>query len=173
MSHVASQMLQGEPSRQSHNSARLGKMRTQSTQFHTESMPHPRRQGNSMAPTLSLLVTPNDNYWDFGSVRHLRQLSPDKPTPISAVDSVFDMPSAVSAQSPNSSIQSPVELEDTSPRVAKSQNRFHFTDKSYQPPQSPPLSVRTLRELALFWSSLPCLVADLSPRLVRLKLSRP
>ncbi|KAH8587434.1 hypothetical protein B0O99DRAFT_400489 [Bisporella sp. PMI_857] len=63
-------------------------------------------------PSLSLLVSmPDVKHWDFGSIRHIQDLSASPgPTPGTAVDSVFELPSAYPAESPNSSINSPNSL---------------------------------------------------------------
>lgn len=61
--------------------------------------------------------TPESNRWDFGSIRHIKQASTEMSTPVSAVDSIFELPCNESHESPNSSTHSSfmAELEDTSP----------------------------------------------------------
>jgi hypothetical protein len=73
-------------------------------------------------PSLNFLGTPESDRWDFGSIRHIKQCSTEMRTPISAVDSVFELPCTEARDSPNSSTHSSfiAELEDTSPVVVHS-----------------------------------------------------
>jgi hypothetical protein len=73
-------------------------------------------------PSLNFLGTPESDRWDFGSIRHIKQCSTEMRTPISAVDSVFELPCAEARDSPNSSTHSSfiAELEDTSSVVVYS-----------------------------------------------------
>lgn len=78
--------------------------------------------GLRMRPSLNFLGTPENDRWDFGSIRHIKQCSTDMRTPISAVDSVFELPCTPAHDSPNSSTHSSftAELEDTSPMAVHS-----------------------------------------------------
>jgi len=73
-------------------------------------------------PNLNFLGTSENDRWDFGSIRHIKQCSTDMRTPISAVDSVFELPCTPAHDSPSSSTHSSfiAELEDTSPVAAHS-----------------------------------------------------
>lgn len=61
----------------------------------------------------SLMLTPESNRWAFESCRNLRK----SPSELSAVDSIFELPSGDPDESPASSTHSSfvAELEDTSP----------------------------------------------------------
>ncbi|KAG4026157.1 hypothetical protein MFRU_044g00280 [Monilinia fructicola] len=138
MPHVVSQMQQREKPQQSYTPKRA-MMKTSASQDNLRPPVAPRRQNtNSMTPTLSLLVTPHDA-WNYTSTRQqLNHFSPDRITPISAVDSVFELSSAMTNGSPNSAVSSFIaELEDTSPGAVKPQN-FNMDPKS---PLSPTLSL--------------------------------
>ncbi|RAL59987.1 hypothetical protein DID88_000613 [Monilinia fructigena] len=114
-------------------------MKTSASQDNLRTPNAPRHQNtNGMTPTLSLLVTPHDA-WNYTSARQqLNHFSPDRVTPISAVDSVFELSSAMTNGSPNSAVSSFIaELEDTSPGAVKPQN-FNMDPKS---PLSPTLSL--------------------------------
>lgn len=144
MPHVVSQMQQREKPQQSYTPKRA-MMKTSASQDNLRPPVAPRRQNtNSMTPTLSLLVTPHDA-WNYTSTRQqLNHFSPDRITPISAVDSVFELSSAMTNGSPNSAVSSFIaELEDTSPGAVKPQN-FNMDPKS---PLSPTLSVSSRFEL--------------------------
>lgn len=143
MPHVVTQMQPREKPQQSYTPKRTI-MKTSIS--HDNLRPHiaPRRQNaNGVTPTLSLLVTPHDA-WNYTSGRQqVKHFSPDKFTPVSAVDSVFELSSAITTGSPNSAISSFVaELEDTSPGAVKPQ-RFNVDPKS---PLSPTLSVSFLKQ---------------------------
>jgi hypothetical protein len=86
---------------------------------------------------LSLLATPENERWDFGSIRHIRQYYSDDYTPISAVDSIFELPCDGAFGSPNSSNHSSfiAELEDTSPIVLAKFSPHISSDKSPVFPQ--------------------------------------
>ncbi|KAF7876328.1 hypothetical protein EAF04_001421 [Stromatinia cepivora] len=138
MPHVVSQMQPRERPEQSYNSKRK-LIKTAVPQDNLRSPSGQRRQNaNGVAPTLSLLVTPH-NAWQYTSGRQqLKQFSPDRITPVSAVDSVFELSSAATNGSPNSAISSFIaELEDTSPGAVKPQNS-NMDSKS---PISPTLSL--------------------------------
>ncbi|PQE04489.1 hypothetical protein CJF31_00007309 [Rutstroemia sp. NJR-2017a BVV2] len=102
------------------------------------SVPSRQRKTNGTTPSLSLLVTSNNgNYWSSEANRqNLRQFSPDKYTPVSAVDSVFELSSPNTAGSPDS-VLSIAELEDTSPNAVKPQG----VASDARSPQSPALSI--------------------------------
>jgi hypothetical protein len=91
-----------------------------------------RPRGAKSVSSLSLLGTPENERWDFGSIRHIRQHSSDAYTPISAVDSVFERPCDGAFGSPNSSNHSSfiAELEDTSPIAMAKLSPFLSSDKS-------------------------------------------
>ncbi len=76
-----------------------------------------KRVPNIQSPSLASSAISAHEPWDFGSIRQIRQYSSSSNTPISAVESVFELPSADIINSPNSSIHSyyVAELEDTSP----------------------------------------------------------
>ncbi|TAQ89857.1 hypothetical protein B7494_g1820 [Chlorociboria aeruginascens] len=78
-----------------------------------------RTMGRRQAANLSLLATPNNSSFDFGTNQHRRQRSGEKLTPASGVDTVFEITSPRSYDTPNSSVNSALaaELEDTSPGV--------------------------------------------------------
>ncbi|KAM3081250.1 hypothetical protein ACMFMG_005206 [Clarireedia jacksonii] len=139
MPHVVSQMGPREWPQQNDRRA-IMKSPALSNNLKPPSMPPRRRNTNGTTPSLSLLVTSNNgNYWNSEVNRqNLRQFSPDKITPVSAVDSVFELPSANTAGSPDSILSSDIaELEDTSPNAVKIQ-RLAVDQRS---PQSPALSV--------------------------------
>ncbi len=87
--------------------------------------------GLSPRPNMNLLGTPGSDLWDFGSIHHIKQGCTETGTPISAVESVFELPSNDIHESPNSSTHSSfiAELEDTSPIAVQS--------KRPAPPASP------------------------------------
>ncbi|PQE09550.1 hypothetical protein CJF30_00010643 [Rutstroemia sp. NJR-2017a BBW] len=137
MPHVVSQMGPREWPQQ------IDRRVTMKTQALNNSLKPPstsprRRNTNGTTPSLSLLVTSNNgNYWSSEANRqNLRQFSPDKYTPVSAVDSVFELSSANTAGSPDSVI-SIAELEDTSPNAVKPLN----VTSDVKSPQSPALSI--------------------------------
>jgi hypothetical protein len=70
----------------------------------------------------NLLGPPENDQWDIGSIRHIKQASIDMSTPISAIDSAFELPCNDIHDSPNSSTHSfsIAELEDTSPIAIQS-----------------------------------------------------
>jgi len=76
--------------------------------------------------SLNFPGTPESNRWDFGSIRHIKQGSTELSTPVSAVDSIFELPCNESHASPNSSTHSSfmVELEDTSPVAVRNSKRL-------------------------------------------------
>lgn len=125
MPHVASQWNSGQHQRGSYD-ARLstGKARKSTEYLRPIAIP-PSRPGRQprQSPNMSFLATPDTERWDFGSIRHIRQHSSETKTPVSAVDSVFELPSATSYNSPNSSTHSSfiAELEDTSPMALQTQ----------------------------------------------------
>ncbi|KUJ10766.1 uncharacterized protein LY89DRAFT_723346 [Mollisia scopiformis] len=125
MPHVASQWNSGQHQRGSYD-ARLstGKARKSTEYLRPIAIP-PSRPGRQprQSPGMSFLATPETERWDFGSIRHIRQHSSETKTPVSAVDSVFELPSATSYNSPNSSTHSSfiAELEDTSPMALRTQ----------------------------------------------------
>lgn len=114
-----------------------------------------RRKTNNAddVPSLSLLVNmPENQHWDIGSIRHIREPSSasEGATPDSAVDSIFEHPSAVPADSPNSSVASPypsfaVELEDTSPYVQPRKSKA-VVETPYIAPLSVKKSPRTIEK---------------------------
>jgi hypothetical protein len=128
MPHVSSQWQSGDSQRASCD-ARLstGPARKSTEYLRPIAIPPCRPMRHiRQSPSMSLL-TPDNDRWDFGSIRHIRQYSSENKTPTSAVDSVFELPSATSAASfysPNSSTHTSfiAELEDTSPMALRSQD---------------------------------------------------
>lgn len=136
MPHVASQMLDERSSDGIRTSKQAVATMKRSTEYQrpataTQSQKRPL---DARLPSLSLLVTnPGNSHWDFGSIRHIRKAS-DNITPISGVESVFELPSAISYDTPNSSTHSlfVAELEDTSPHPLSTRHT-----SSELPPKSP------------------------------------
>lgn len=125
--HVASQWQPAQLQRGSYDS-RLSAGRTRkSTEYLRPIAIPPSRPGHRQpsvvrqSPSMSFLGSSENEKWDFGSIRHIRQYSYDTRTPTSAVDSVFELPSASSYESANSSTHSSfiAELEDTSPMAVR------------------------------------------------------
>jgi hypothetical protein len=92
--------------------------------------------------SLNFPGTPDSNRWDFGSIRHIKQGSTDMITPVSAVDSIFELPCNQSHESPNSSTHSSfmAELEDTSPVAVRHSSRLASPTSSVSmalPPYTP------------------------------------
>jgi hypothetical protein len=143
MPHVASQIMYQRPSGEIRSREVVTTMK-RSAEFLRPATAVPRRRQplDTEMPSLSLVVTNPDNpHWDFGSIQHLRTASHD--TPVSAVDSVFELPSAGSyEETPNSSTDSlfVAELEDTSPHPF---SKPHTS--SDLPPKSPGPSTRSAR----------------------------
>ncbi|KAF7860520.1 uncharacterized protein EAF02_010754 [Botrytis sinoallii] len=138
MPHVVSQMQPKERPQQTHNSKRT-MIKNAVSQDNLRPSTTPRcRNANGPTPTLSLLVTPQ-GAWNYTPGRqHSKQFSPDRMTPISAVDSVFELSSPATNASPNSATSSFIaELEDTSPGAAKPQ-------KVIMDPKSPLSPTRSL-----------------------------
>lgn len=97
---------------------------------------------NSITPSLSLMVAPHNEWGYTPGQQQGMHFSPEKITPVSAVESVFELSSAMTNDSPNSAVSSLIaELEDTSPGAAKPQN-YNMDKKS---PLSPTLSVSFYR----------------------------
>lgn len=144
MPHVASQILYQRPSGETRGREVTTTMK-RSAEFPRPATAIPSRKQplDAKMPTLSLLVTSPDNpHWDFGSIRHLRNASQNE-TPVSAVDSVFELPSAGSyEETPNSSTDSlfVAELEDTSPHPF---SKPHTSSDLRR--KSPGLSARSVR----------------------------
>ncbi|KAF7943541.1 hypothetical protein EAE96_011464 [Botrytis aclada] len=138
MPHVVSQMQPRERPQQTFNSKRAMIKNAVSQDNLRPSTTPRRRNANGPTPTLSLLVTPQ-GAWNYTPGRqHSKQFSPDRMTPISAVDSVFELSSAVTNASPNSATSSFIaELEDTSPGAVKPQ-------KINMDPKSPLSPTRSL-----------------------------
>ncbi|APA14412.1 hypothetical protein sscle_12g091820 [Sclerotinia sclerotiorum 1980 UF-70] len=141
MPHVVSQMQPKERPEQSYNY----KQKLIKPAISQDNLRSPRGQrhqnANSVAPTLSLLVPPQST-WKYTSGRQqLKHFSPDRLTPVSAVDSVFELPWAATSRSQNSAISSFIaELEDTSPGAVQPQNPS--MDSKY--PISPTLSLHAI-----------------------------
>ncbi|KAE8447985.1 hypothetical protein EG329_009908 [Mollisiaceae sp. DMI_Dod_QoI] len=129
MPHVATQWQTGQYQRGSYDSRlSTGHLRKSSEYLRPIAIPPPRPGHRHpgvvrQSPSMSFLGSPENEKWDFGSIRHIRQYSFDTTTPVSAVDSVFELPSASSYDSPSSSTHSSfvAELEDTSPLAVRSQ----------------------------------------------------
>jgi hypothetical protein len=140
MPHVASQIFGERPSDEFQTSKQAMNTSAEFQRPTTAMQPRKRPLENGL-PSLSLLVTSPDNpHWDFGSIRHIRKAS-ENATPISAVESVFELPSAGSCKAtPNSSTNSlfVAELEDTSPHTLKTRHT-----SSELPPKSPANSVKS------------------------------
>ena len=121
MPHVVTQMGSEEQSQEALTRREAVVISKRPREFKTPAPP-PMRQirkpGVKPLPSLSLLAMPENNRWDFGSIRHIRQ-PPNEFTPDSATDSVFEIPSGGPRDTPNSSTHSLfiAELEDTSPMV--------------------------------------------------------
>jgi hypothetical protein len=172
MPHVASQMWAGQLERPDVGHRRAVTLSAKSLDFQrppTTPPRRPRKMSNAESvPSLSLLM-PENQPWDFGSIRHIRQPSHGTPpftprTPFSSVDSIFDLPSGVSAASsdtPISSTQSSfvAELEDTSqglvPKPLSPRRKSQPTAASYiKELQSPAFSVSIpITLLLVSWSS--------------------
>ncbi|ATZ47655.1 hypothetical protein BCIN_02g09120 [Botrytis cinerea B05.10] len=138
MPHVVSQMQPRERPQQTPHSKRT-MMKNAISQDNLRSSTTPRRRNaNGPTPTLSLLVTPQGAWNYIPGRQHSKQFSPDRMTPISAVDSVFELSSAATNASPNSATSSFIaELEDTSPGAVKPQ-------KINMDPKSPLSPTRSL-----------------------------
>lgn len=82
--------------------------------------------------SLTLLAMPESQRWDFGSIRHIRQHFSNASTPISTVETVFEVPGDRSIGSPNTSAHSSfvAELEDTSPVVLSKRSVFPSQETS-------------------------------------------
>jgi hypothetical protein len=89
--------------------------------------------------SLNFPGTPESNLWDFGSIRHIKQSSTEMKTPVSAVDSIFELPCNEPLKSPNSSTHSSfiAELEDTSPVVVQKRILSPTSSTSLSMPPSP------------------------------------
>ena len=125
MSHVASHILDGHPSHGNPTKQALTIMNTSAkAQRPADSVQRRKYPLDDGLPGLSLLLTsPDRSYQRSGSTRHLQEAI-EGVTPMSAVESVFELPSAGSDNdTPNSSINSlsVVELEDTSPHPLRPQ----------------------------------------------------
>lgn len=151
MPHVVSQMQPRERPQQTPHSKRT-MMKNAISQDNLRSSTTPRRRNaNGPTPTLSLLVTPQGAWNYIPGRQHSKQFSPDRMTPISAVDSVFELSSAATNASPNSATSSFIaELEDTSPGAVKPQ-KINMDPKS---PLSPTRSVSPLLKVYLIVSIL-------------------
>ena len=109
MPHIASQICQREPVPQSPSLRRTYECH----EFDRPEMYQRRKTSNTsehQVPCLSLLVSiPNAKHHDFNPVGDMEDLSSpiERCTPDTAVDSVFDLPSAYPMDSPNSSVGSP------------------------------------------------------------------
>jgi hypothetical protein len=166
MPHVVSQMGPREWPQQ--NDPRVTtKAQALNNNLKPPSVPPRRRKTNGTTPSLSLLVTSNNgNYWSSEANRlNLRQFSPDKYTPVSAVDSVFELSSPNTAGSPDSVI-SIAELEDTSPNAVKPLG----VASDSKSPQSPALSVSSVHHMEHFSH---CLHTDTSFRFMPQRLLMP
>lgn len=174
MPHVASQMWAGQLERPDVSHRRAATLSARSLDFQRPTTAPPRRprkmSNAESVPSLSLLM-PENQPWDFGSIRHIRQPSHGTPpftprTPFSSVDSIFDLPSGVSAASsdtPISSTQSSfvAELEDTSrglvPKPLSPRRKSQPTAASYiKELQSPAFSVSIPITLLLVSRSSSC-----------------
>ena len=146
MPHVAAQIVYQWPTGEI-RSREVGSTVKRSAEFLRPETAVPRRRepADTEMPSLSLLVTNPDNpRWDIGSIRHIRNASQND-TPISAVDSVFELPSASSyEETPNSSTHSlfVAELEDTSPHP------FSKPHAGSDFPGGPDLSTKPIRSLS-------------------------
>jgi hypothetical protein len=120
MPHVVTQWDAGQWSREGIESRRA---RANSEYLRPSTFSPTDRYSGGLRTKTSLHFpgTPESNRWDFGSIRHIRQGSTDISTPVSAVDSIFELPCNESYQSPNSSTHSSfmAELEDTSPAAIR------------------------------------------------------
>lgn len=124
--HVASQWQPVQLQRGSYDSRlSAGRSRKSTEYLRPIAIPPPRPNNKHhsivrQSPSMSFLGSPENEKWDFGSIRHIRQYSQDT-TPTSAVDSVFELPSATWYESANSSTHSSyiAELEDTSPMAVR------------------------------------------------------
>jgi len=100
--------------------------------------------------SLNFPGTPDSNRWDFGSIRHIKQGSTEMSTPVSAIDSIFELPCNQTHESPNSSTHSSfmAELEDTSPLAIRHSGRLASPASLASmalPPYSPPAKGLHLR----------------------------
>lgn len=122
MPHVGSQYHPGQLARGSRDGE--GKRMTRKSIDYLKPMPLTPRErvaAKRSTPSLSQLATPENIRWDVGSIRHIRDFSQDTNTPVSTVETIFELPSRT-IDSPNSSAHSSfiAELEDTSPIALKS-----------------------------------------------------
>jgi len=144
MPHVAAQMRSGDSPRETFDTRQATITSRRSGELQRPVTPSPRGRrkttGANQMPSLSLLSMPKNSHWDFGSIRHIREQSSDF-TPVSATESVFELPSGRPGDSPDSSIHSLfiAELEDTSPIAVSKQIPNLETPKTK--PQTAEISV--------------------------------
>jgi hypothetical protein len=132
--HVATQWQSGQISKEGLERKQAHRRAKASSEYLRPivSPARPRQRGAKSVSSLSFLATPENERWDFGSIRHIREPSSDAYTPISAVDSIFELPSGEAFGSPNSSNHSSfiAELEDTSPIALAKFSPLISSDKS-------------------------------------------
>lgn len=125
MPHVVTQWEMGQWSREGIESGRA-RANSENLRPITFSPINRHSGGLRTKKNLNFPGTPEGGRWDFGSIRHIKQGSTEMRTPVSAVDSVFELPCNESHASPNSSAHSSflAELEATSPVTARHSKRL-------------------------------------------------
>jgi hypothetical protein len=157
--HVATQWQSGQISKEGLERKQAHRRAKASSEYLRPivSPARPRQRGAKSVSSLSLLATPENERWDFGSIRHIRQHSSGAYTPISAVDFVFELPSGEAFGSPNSSNHSSfiAELEDTSPIALAKFSPLISSDKS-------PVFPYTTAQLTVFNPRMEFKTADIT-----------
>ena len=105
MTHVVTQWETGQWAREGIESGRA-RANSESLRPITFSPTNRHSGGLRTKKDLNFPGTPESGRWDFGSIRHIKQGSTEMRTPVSAVDSVFELPCNESHASPNSSAHS-------------------------------------------------------------------
>jgi hypothetical protein len=146
MPHVVTQMGTEEQSRKALSRREAAIISKRSGEFR-RAPPSPMRRINGTdlkpLPSLSLLAMPENGHWDFSSVRHIRRQPSNEFTPLSATESVYDLPSGGPRDTPNSSTHSLfiAELEDTSQivmsKIAMNLDPFITKVKNVEPSVRP------------------------------------
>lgn len=125
MPHLVTQWETGQWSREGIESGRA-RANSESLRPITFSPTNRHSGGLRTKKNLNFPGTPEGGRWDFGSIRHIKQGSTEMRTPVSAVDSVFELPCNESHASPFSSAHTSfvAELEATSPVTARHSKRL-------------------------------------------------
>ncbi len=130
MPHVVTQLDPGSPNQDTLNARRTARLARASTDFPKSSSPL-KRTNNAVtraSPRLTIL-TPEMDTWEFGCIPRIREVSNEPCTPVSAIETIFDVPSAApSAESPHSSAHSPIIAPSAAQSVECSNSSTHSSN---------------------------------------------